>query len=193
MRACPAITWPVAICLLLCGCTRSDSPPAVTDPVRDMLDARLKGVPCEYTDQMIWPFEEGRRRPTWATGCSSDVGDTTVYAYRDSAGRVLVAGRSIAYWSEHIGHEVRTDSARLGRTLDSLRVALDRRYGAHATCRLDDDVHGPPTYRAYRWDVGDSATVLLALADLETTAFITVEAHARSITCGSVARPPHAR
>jgi hypothetical protein len=141
---------------------------------------------------MIWPFEEGRRRPTWATGCSASVGDTTVYAYRDSAGRVLVAGFEVEYASEHLGHEVRTDSTRLRRTVDSLRVALGRRYGVHATCRLENDNHTPPAHR-YRWDVGDSATVLLALADLETRAYITVEAHARSVRCRSVAGPPSDR
>ena len=175
-------------------------------PVRDFLDARLAAAlaadtaaaagteSCPYFGMLLWPVDVPRGPSAGVTGCRLDVGggDTTHYAYRDSAGRVLVAGWEVHYAAEHIGHEVRTDSARLRRTVDSLRVALERRYGPFARCPDSSDFT-PWGGHVYRWDVGDSAGVLLESSDAEASASVGVEAHARAITCRSFAGPPAAR
>jgi hypothetical protein len=116
------------------------------------------------------------------------IGDTTLYVFRDSLGRALVAGRMVHYGVEHISHAVRTDTARLRLTIDSLRVGLDQRYGDHTIC-LPEHPEDGWRCRGFRWVVGDSATVLLMLHDLEHTAWIWVEAHARAVSCESEAGP----
>jgi hypothetical protein len=77
------------------------------------------------------------------SACAGGMGDTTVYLYRDGAGKFMAAGRFV--WS---------DSSHIDHASGALEATLVKEFGRPITCIGDDWSVGPQVTHYWMWNKG---------------------------------------